>query len=163
MWHGFLDESRRGATYLIAVTLVRSRDLDAMRSVMRGLVKRGQRRIHFNDEGDRQRKDVLAQISTLGVRAYVWTCKHNNDASARSACLFDMIPRLVDLDVSRLVLESCQHQDAADRRVLASGIRKFGGNLHVRASEAGRGSVAVDQRCDRVVVRRRWGLAQASC
>jgi hypothetical protein len=138
MWHGFLDESRRGATYLVAVTLVRSRDLDAMRSVMRGLVKRGQRRIHFNDEGDRQRKEVLAQISALGVRAYVWTCKHNSDALARSACLFDMIPRLVDLDVSRLVLESCQHQDAADRRVLAAGVRKFGGAFtyeHLRPVE----------------------------
>ncbi|WP_143028020.1 hypothetical protein [Lentzea albidocapillata] len=105
---------------------------------MRGLVKRGQRRIHFNDESDRQRKVVLAQISALGARAYVWTCKHNNDALARSACLFDMIPRLVELDVSRLVLESCQHQDAADRRVLASGIRKFGGAFmyeHLKPTE----------------------------
>ncbi|WP_434452639.1 hypothetical protein [Lentzea sp. E54] len=138
MWHGFLDESRRGTTYLIAVTLVRSRDLDAMRSVMRGLVKHGQRRIHFNDEGDRRRKEVLSQISALGVSAYVWTCKNSNDAIARSACLFEMIPRLVDLDVARLVLESCQHQDAADRRVLAAGIRKFGGTFtyeHLKPAE----------------------------
>jgi len=138
MWHAFLDESRRGTTYLIAVTLVRSRDLDAMRSVMRGLVKHGQRRVHFNDESDRRRKDVLARISALGVRAHVWTCKHNNDAVARSACLVGMIPRLVDLGVARLVLESCQHQDAADRRVLAAGVRKAGGSFmyeHLRPAE----------------------------
>jgi hypothetical protein len=138
MWHGFLDESRRGTTYLIAVTLVRSRDLDSMRSVMRGLAKPGQRRVHFNIEGDRRRKDVLARINALGVRAHLWTCKHNNDAVARAACLFDMIPHLTDLKVSRLVLESCQHQDAADRRVLAAGVRKFGGSFtyeHLRPVE----------------------------
>ncbi|MEU7481466.1 hypothetical protein AB0A63_36210 [Lentzea sp. NPDC042327] len=138
MWHGFLDESRRGTTYLVAVTLVRSRDLDSMRSVMRGLVKQGQRRVHFNIEGDRRRKDVLTKISALGVRAHLWTCKHNNDSKARSACLFDMVPRLVDLDVSRLVLESCQHQDAADRKVLAAGARKFGASFtyeHLRPAE----------------------------
>ncbi|MFD5824221.1 hypothetical protein [Lentzea sp. NPDC060358] len=117
---------------------MRSRDLDSMRSVMRGLVKQGQRRVHFNIEGDRRRKDVLTKIAALGVRAHVWTCRHNNDVTARSACLFDMIPRLAELGVSRLVLESCQHQDAADRRVLAAGIRKFGGTFtyeHLRPAE----------------------------
>jgi hypothetical protein len=57
---------------------------------------------------------------------------------ARSACLSDMVPRLVELDVSRLVLESCQHQDAADRRVLAAGVREHGGAFayeHLRPVE----------------------------
>ncbi|PRY43463.1 hypothetical protein [Umezawaea tangerina] len=105
---------------------------------MRRLPKPGQKRVHFNDESDRRRKEVLARIGELGLRARVWFCRHHDDAAARQVCLMGVVARLVELSVSRLVLESCQHQDVRDRKVLAEALRKTPGPLayeHFRPRE----------------------------
>ncbi|MBP2339480.1 hypothetical protein JOF41_005658 [Saccharothrix coeruleofusca] len=109
--------------------IVPIRKLDVTRCAMRRLTKPGQRRVHFNDEGDRRRREVLSRIEDFGLRGLIWHCRESNDVRARQVCLTDVVPHLVDPGVSRLVLESCQHQDAEDRRVLAGAVRKAGGGL----------------------------------
>lgn len=138
MWHAFLDESRRGPTYLVALIVVEGRFCNEKRTAMRKLAKPGQRRLHFNDESDRRRREVLARIADLGLRGRLWHCRDGHDIAARHVCLSAVVPRLIDLGVSRLVLESCQHQDARDRRTLAEAVRKAGGELsyeHFRPAE----------------------------
>lgn len=138
VWHAFLDESRRGSTYLVAVVVVRAGDCNEARTAMRRLTKPGQRRVHFNDESDRRRRELLARIGGLGLRGRIWHCREGHDAAARQVCLSAVAPKMIDLGVSRLVLESCQHQDARDRRTLAGAVRKAGGELnyeHFRPAE----------------------------
>jgi hypothetical protein len=68
----------------------------------------------------------------------VWHCRDGRDVAARQVCLSAVVPAMIDLGVSRLVLESCQHQDARDRRTLAEAVRKAGGELgyeHFRPAE----------------------------
>src|SRR5437879_5537869 len=124
--HGFVDESRRGQTYLLAMALVHVRDLDRTRSALRRMTKPGQRRIHFFKERDCRRREILAELSRLGIRTRVWVCKHNNDTAARTACLSAIAGELGCLGVTRFILESCRHQDDNDRRTLASCFGKAG-------------------------------------
>ncbi|KAA2264804.1 hypothetical protein F0L68_06915 [Solihabitans fulvus] len=118
-WHGFVDESRRGGVYLMAVTLVRPRELDRTRVGLRRLVKPGQRRVHFKKESDSRRRELVSRLHDLGLRARVWSCRHHDDLVARRACLAAIARKMLELGVSRLALESCQHQDIGDRHTLA--------------------------------------------
>jgi hypothetical protein len=119
-WHGFLDESRRGSTYLVAVVSVRPRDLDAVRSALRRMVKPGQRRVHCKKESGSRRGELLALLHGLGIRARIWVCEHSNDQLARQVCLTAVARHMVKVRGARLALESCQHQDVLDRRTLAA-------------------------------------------
>ncbi|MEU7527374.1 hypothetical protein AB0A74_16685 [Saccharothrix sp. NPDC042600] len=118
--HAFLDESRRGSTYLVAVVTVQPRDLDRLRSAIRRLVKPGQRRIHFAKESNGRRGEVVTRLHALGLRARIWLCAHNDDIVARRVCLAAAAAHLVEAGAARLVLESCQHQDGRDRHTLAA-------------------------------------------
>ncbi|GAA3460976.1 hypothetical protein ACFFSW_32835 [Saccharothrix longispora] len=137
MWHAFLDESRRGPTYLVAVVIALPRDLDRIRTALRAKVKPGQRRLHFYKEGESRRRAILSLLDELGVRARIFTCEHPSDRAARQACLRAAGMHLINISASRLVLESCAHQDAYDRHTMALVKRKiFAINYeHFRAHE----------------------------
>ncbi|MFC6089309.1 hypothetical protein [Saccharothrix lopnurensis] len=125
MWQAFLDESRRGPTYLVAVVIALPRDLDRTRGALRAKVKPGQRRLHFNRESDSRRREILALLQSLGVHARIFLCDHSNDRAARQICLAGAGRHLINISATRLVLESCAHQDADDRHTLALVVRKI--------------------------------------
>jgi hypothetical protein len=92
--HAFVDESRRGGTYLVAVALLDPGELSVVRASLRKLCLPGQRRIHFKDERDSRRREVLARID------------------------------FTELGVQRLVLESRQGRDKEDERALRDVLGK---------------------------------------
>jgi len=122
--HAFMDESRRGSTYLVVVVFVRPRRLDLTRTALRRLVKPGQRRTHFKKEGDPRRREIVARLHELGLRAMVWTCVHKDDVVVRQMCLAAVAVRLAELGVAYFVVESCKHQDSLDRATLAEVLGK---------------------------------------
>ncbi|MFD7654184.1 hypothetical protein ACFV4N_09425 [Actinosynnema sp. NPDC059797] len=124
MWQAFLDESRRGPTYLVAVVIALPRDLHRVRTALRAKVKPGQRRLHFCKESNPRRKEIVALLHELGVHAQVFGCEHPNDRVARQLCLAAAGRHLINISATRLVLESCAHQDAEDRHTLARIVRK---------------------------------------
>jgi hypothetical protein len=124
MWHGFLDESRRGTTYLVVAVFVRPRELDTIRSALRRLVKPGQRRVHFKKESDSRRRELVSRLREMGLRAGVWTVRDSDDVHARQLCLSAAATWLHELGVTRLAIESCAHQDVRDRQTLASVLEK---------------------------------------
>lgn len=124
MWHGFLDESRRGTTYLIVAVVVRPRELDRIRSALRRLVKPGQRRVHFKKEGDSRRRELVARLREMELQAGVWTVRDSDDVRARQLCLSAAATWLQEFGVTRLAIESCAHQDLRDRQTLASALEK---------------------------------------
>lgn len=124
MWHGFLDESRRGPTYIVVAVVVRPRELDVVRSNLRRLVRAGQRRVHFKKESDSRRRELVARLRELGLRAGVWTVRNSDDIRARQLCLSAAAAWLQELGVTRLAIESCAHQDVRDRHTLATALEK---------------------------------------
>ena len=125
MWHAFLDESRRGSTYLVAMVVAPPRELDPARTALRAKVKPGQRRLHFKKESDSRRGEIVALLHSLRIRARVFLCEHSNDRIARQACITAAGTHLINIGAVRLVMESCAHQDADDRHTLALVKRKI--------------------------------------
>lgn len=117
--HAFVDESRRGSQYILAAVLVAPRDLDRARSALRQLAKPGQRRVHFQSERDARRREILTRVIKLDLAAWAYVTKGRSDRVARAQCLTVAACQMARLGVTRLVLESCQHQDAHDRALLA--------------------------------------------
>ncbi|GLY53819.1 hypothetical protein [Lentzea sp. NBRC 102530] len=138
MWHGFVDESRRGATYLVVAVVVRPRELDAVRTALRRLVRSGQRRVHFKKESDSRRRELVSRLRDMCLRAAVWTVRDSDDVRARRLCLSAAATWLQELGVTRLAIESCAHQDTRDRQTLAAVLEKVDGPFtyeHLRPAE----------------------------
>lgn len=114
--HAFVDESFSG-DYLVAAVLVPARSVNAARASLRGVLRSGQRRIHFKDERPPRKDRVLSVIDRLEVTARVYVTA--NERKARGVCLERMVPDLAAAGVSRLVLERDESLARFDRQVLA--------------------------------------------
>lgn len=118
------DESRRRATYLLVCVVVDDSDIAATRRWMRQLLLPGQRRLHFVNESDRQRRRLLAEFTRLPIRAAAARVQMGSggEAEARRRALGYLAsgqrPRL-----RRLVIESRAGRDQEDRRTLHGALR----------------------------------------
>ena len=59
--HVYVDESKRGG-YLLVASMHPPGELAEARSLMRGLVLKGQRRVHMTKESDPRRKVIVATL-----------------------------------------------------------------------------------------------------
>lgn len=116
--HLFIDESRRGRTYLVAAALVAPTQLTETRSLMRSLSMPGERRIHFQAEHDSRRRKVLAALVAGGTQAHIYLGTGRPER-VRAACLTALVTDAVDLGAARLVIESRgPSPDRADRATI---------------------------------------------
>lgn len=101
----YADESVRGRDYMLGVTLVPSSEVQATRRVLRALVIRGQRRIHFSSESNHRRRILLNDIAALGTSSTIYLARHHDQPAARDALLTAMVHDLLKEPTARLVLE----------------------------------------------------------
>jgi hypothetical protein len=66
--HVFVDETKDGA-YLVASAVVMPADLTAARRTIAGLLKPGQRRVHFTKESPARRRQIIDAMCRTGARA----------------------------------------------------------------------------------------------
>ncbi|HEY0636432.1 MAG TPA: hypothetical protein VGD67_02190 [Pseudonocardiaceae bacterium] len=110
----FVDETTRGRLYGLASALGCQCQLAAIRRVARGRLRAGQRRLHFSNESERDRKAFLsAVVRTPVLGAFVTTTP---GPSARSDCWAQLVPWLVTIGVVKLRIESIDGTEARDRR-----------------------------------------------
>jgi hypothetical protein len=117
----FVDESKRGSRFLLAAVLVPSGALARVRAEIRGDLLKGQRRIHFIDERNERRKQLIQRWVSLRTESAVFVIEgvsYKAEAAAREACLRQVVAVARKEQVSRLVIESREGQDQADRRLL---------------------------------------------
>ena len=86
----------------------------------------GQRRIHFNNERDRRRDQILKKIATINVGCIICTARDSSQDAARALALSDMVTRLLGRGVVHLVLETRQGQDHRDRVVIGETVARAG-------------------------------------
>ena len=111
----YLDETKR-KHYMICAVVVVQTDIAAVRQeLMR--VKGSHAAIHMTDLNDRDRMACAAALGELDVEGIVVHTKAKNDRAARDLLLAHTANYLVELGVTRLVMESCD-QDREDRQVL---------------------------------------------
>jgi Protein of unknown function (DUF3800) len=123
--HAFVDESRRGSTYILAAAIVEPVNLRVLRRDLRGLLLPGQREIHFKREKEPRQRQLAAAIARLAVRVhlYVHGCVRQEEA-ARQACVARLARDLLDRGAHRLVLDSRDELDANDEATIrAVGVR----------------------------------------
>lgn len=113
----FVDESK-AREFILAASFTRNTSQVETNRRLRGLVRRGQRRIHFKSESDSSRKRLLSEMTTLEVAARVYIAPQQGPAAARTRCLERLIDDLVDSSASRLILERDESVQVADRRVI---------------------------------------------
>jgi hypothetical protein len=125
--HAYADESAR-QRYLIAAVLIGTADLDRTRKALRELRKPGQRRVHFAKESDQRRRLIVSCLTGLDLRVRVYE-SDGPDVAARAVCLARLVDDLVALGVERLVLETLDSQQVADRRTIYERLRETGGGM----------------------------------
>lgn len=129
--NAFIDESARGARYVVCAALIDDASVDDVRRAMRRHRLPRQRRVHFKTESDPRRRKILARMSRLhSVRALVHLARAGPVPASRDQCLTHLVADLCDRSGSRLTIEcSDPAQDERDRRLLYDTLRKIGGSL----------------------------------
>lgn len=122
--HAFVDEAKRPG-YLIVAAVVPAMNLAPARRAIRTLLLGNQRRIHFKDERDSRRRQIIDAITGLDLtaRIYVNTAKVA-ELEARKACLRQMVPDVAALGVTRLVIERDDSLLKHDRQTLVEAVAK---------------------------------------
>ena len=92
-------------------------DLATVRGKLRELCKPGQRRVHMKDESDSRRREILSVLVGLELQVHLYRTPVAGRPvrSGRDDCLRALVPELLELGVTRLVIESCS-QDRQDVR-----------------------------------------------
>ncbi|MBP2334247.1 hypothetical protein JOF41_000425 [Saccharothrix coeruleofusca] len=102
--HMFVDESERNG-YRLVGTLLEPFALHSTRTLMRGLLLPGERRVHFKSEKDSRRKVVVSQLVRAGFRVRLYTRPGRGEA-VRAEVLEHLVTDAIALGVTRLVLDS---------------------------------------------------------
>jgi hypothetical protein len=114
--HVFVDETER-TSYVICAVVVEPGALDVSRKVLRELRKPGQARLHMVKERASRRREILAAVGRIDVRAWLYEISARPTA-ARPRCLQALVADLVDAGAAQLVLERLETQEHADRRCI---------------------------------------------
>ncbi|WP_130443992.1 hypothetical protein [Kribbella rubisoli] len=116
--HAFVDESIRSG-YLLSAAVIATGDLSVARGKLRELCKPGQRRLHMKDENDGRRREILSTLTGLNIEVYLYRASVTGRPirDGRDECLRALVPELLQLDVTRLVIESCS-QDLRDQQIV---------------------------------------------
>lgn len=134
--HAFVDESFQ-RNYTMAAAVLPAGEVNAARSTIRQLLRPGQKRIHFKQESDARRSQVLDTLETLDLRARLYVAV-TPTRHARDVCLELMIPDLAAERVRRVLLERDDSLVQADRKLLYHLTRKHAPDMeydHMRAHE----------------------------
>lgn len=135
----YCDESVRGSTYLLAVSVVSVSRLAAGRTQLRGQLLRGQRRLHFVDERPDRRRQLLAIYSEITAQVLICTASFTGrtEQQVRDLLPAAAVAELRELGCRRLVIESREGRDDRDRQGLRRALPSDGSLIyeHLRPFE----------------------------
>jgi hypothetical protein len=123
--HVFVDETKERA-FLVTAAVVGARDLDVARKTVRGLVLRGQRRLHFASERDARRRQILDAVLPLTAEVVVYDGTAHRRRRQRDACLEALVADVAERGFGMLVLERDDSVLEQDRRLLYRRVRELG-------------------------------------
>ncbi|WP_285645318.1 hypothetical protein [Lentzea sp. NBRC 102530] len=134
--HMFVDESERSG-YLMAAVLITPSTLHSTRSMMRGLLLPGSRRVHFKTEKPARRRLIADKLACcdLLVNFYVGRGKSER---VRSKLLPLLVEDAIGLGVTRLVFDSRDPvANGRDRLVIGTRTKAHDAGLvyeHIQSS-----------------------------
>lgn len=121
--HVFVDESKfRG--FLMVAARCPSGDVTVNRKALRALLLPGQERLHFRNETDARRKQIIEVIAGFHLLVDVYQADRDTLANRRR-CL-EVIVRDAGDEVERLVIERDESTLIRDRATLHAACQRFG-------------------------------------
>jgi hypothetical protein len=123
--HVFVDESKSKA-YYVAASVIAPADIAAARRAISALRRAGQRRVHFKSESDASRNAFLKGAIAAGLTTRLYVVRNMPDKAARPMCLERLVQDLTEAGASKLVLESDESLEQADRRIIAQHLKLLG-------------------------------------
>ncbi len=132
----FVDESKANGYYVVASAVAVSDHAGVCRE-LRGLLARGQDRLHFKGEKDPRRRELLSAMGRLDVRASVWIVRGEPDKVARPRCLEAVTDAMIRDGATELTLERDASLERADRQVIANTLRNGGERPEIRYRHIG--------------------------
>ena len=133
--HFYVDESKSKA-YILAAVIVDPGSAASLRKKMKAFLKPGQGHIHFVNESDTRRKQILKSLEELGVRARIYKISGLNPILARGLCLSALMDDLEPLQATKLVFELEESALRSDENLLRQGLLNRGIKKHVEYSHA---------------------------
>lgn len=133
--HAWVDESIHAARglYILAAAIAPADEaqLEEARDALVRQLLRGQRRLHWRDEGKhRRRAAIVGAVAQLKISSVVVVATHidarTQDERARRKCLERLLGQLTDFGVRQVWIESRGRQDARDLTMVAA-LRSRGG------------------------------------
>ena len=100
---------------MLAATWLKPVQLTRNRALLRELRLPGERRIHFKHERDSWRREIAARLVTADLQTRIHCSRDPDTDLAREFCLQALVARLVEEDARRLVIESRDGRDVAER------------------------------------------------
>lgn len=137
--HVFVDESKSKA-YYVAACVIAPADVAGSRRAISALRRGGQRRVHFKSESDSSRNAFLNGAIEAGLTTRLYMARNLPDKTARPLCLEHLLDDLMAAGATKLVLESDESLEQADRRIIAQHLRSRGAGdslqyMHCRPHE----------------------------
>jgi hypothetical protein len=118
----FVDESLRPGRYFLGCVVIEGRIAGSVRRQVRKLLLPGQRRLHFQEESDQRRRQVLIGLAALDLDVTVYVCLHEmgrGAEQARAACLARLVRELQAGGLAtELYVESRDGGDGRDRATI---------------------------------------------
>jgi hypothetical protein len=124
--HVFVDESKSKA-YYVAASVIAPADVASARRAIAALRRSGQRRVHFKGESDSSRNAFLNGAIQAGLTTRLYVARNMPDKVARPLCLKSLLDDLLAAGAMKLVLESDESLEQADRRIIAQHLKSHGG------------------------------------
>lgn len=124
----FVDESKASGL-LVCAAVSAPAALASTRRELRGLLLKGQERLHFKHERPARRGEILTRLVALEVSVRVYDARAfgpREELIAREACLRQLVADIADARPARLIIERDESLERHDRRVLFEAVRRHG-------------------------------------
>jgi hypothetical protein len=124
-FRAYVDESLRlsARLYLMAAVFVDGARAESHRTVLRGLLRKGQRRLHWRDEDDRRRAALIEAVAALRPRGIVVIgtgMDPRHQERARRKCMERLLWNLYERGIAEAVFERRSNDlDNRDRQMVA--------------------------------------------
>lgn len=133
----YIDESKAKA-YLLVAVLVAPGAAAGFRKRMNKLCMPGQGHIHFVNERDSRRKQILDEFVEMGIQARLYSIAGLNPIAARPMVFGALMDDLSDLKATRLVFERDASVQQTDEYILRNGLVKRSLKNDVEYSHVGK-------------------------
>ena len=103
--HGLYIDETKNRNFVLLGCLVPNKDAIRFRKLIKEFLLPGQRSVHFRNESNRRRRQIMSSLQNLDLKVIVASVAGSTTNMARSVALFQMVRMASKYGATRLVFE----------------------------------------------------------